>query len=857
MSTFRNGTKKIIRSIGPLLGLLLFAIALWVLHNELRQYHYHDIVRELKALPIRHLFFAFELTILSYLIMTGYDILALRYIQYPLPYRKIAFASFIGYAFSNNIGLSMIAGATVRYRLYSAWGLSTVEITRVVAFCTLTIWLGFFTLGGIIFLIDPMVAPAVLHLPFASIQPLGVFFLSLAGGYLLWSVLRKKPLKIWGWQFPLPSPRFFFFQVVLASLDWTLAGTVLYALFPTTTNLSYTGFISIFLLAQLVGLASQVPGGLGVFEALILILLSSILPASTILGSLLAYRVIYYLIPLGIAVVLLGAHEFLEKKREAQQIITSLGHWVHGLTPDALSITTFINGVILLFSGATPEPGSRLTWLRDFLPLPVIEISHFLGSLAGVGLLFLARGLQQRLDGAYLLTLALLGAGAVLSLLKGFDYKEALVLAVVFSVVLRSRRHFYRKALLISKRFTPGWIAAIFLVLLCSVWLGIFSYKNVAYSKELWWRFTLYGDAPRFLRATVGAIGAALFIAIASLLRPIPPESILPGMPDLERVRAIVKGSRKTYAHLALLGDKALLFSGNKTAFIMYGIEGRSWVAFGDPIGPEEEWTELTWRFHEICERHGGWTVFYEVGRGDPHLYLDLGLTLLKIGEEARISLENFSLEGSNRRGLRRFHHKVEKEGCIFKIILPADIPSILPDLQAISDAWLAEKKTGEKRFSIGFFNEEYLKQCPAGIIQKGDKIIAFANLLLGAEKKELSADLVRYLPEAPNGVMDYLFVELMLWGKKEEYRWFNLGMAPLSGLETHALAPLWNRLGSFIFRHGEHFYNFQGVRQYKEKFDPEWKPRYLVSPGGLKVPRILVNIASLISGGLKGVVAK
>jgi phosphatidylglycerol lysyltransferase len=104
---------------------------------------------------------------------------------------------------------------------------------------------------------------------------------------------------------------------------------------------------------------------------------------------------------------------------------------------------------------------------------------------------------------------------------------------------------------------------------------------------------------------------------------------------------------------------------------------------------------------------------------------------------------------------------------------------------------------------------------------------------------------------------MDFLFVELTLWGKKEEYRWFNLGVAPLSGLETHAFAPLWNRLGSFIFRHGEHFYNFQGVRQYKEKFDPELEPRYLASPGGLKVPRILVNIASLISRGLRGVVTK
>ena len=115
----------------------------------------------------------------------------------------------------------------------------------------------------------------------------------------------------------------------------------------------------------------------------------------------------------------------------------------------------------------------------------------------------------------------------------------------------------------------------------------------------------------------------------------------------------------------------------------------------------------------------------------------------------------------------------------------------------------------------------------------------------------------MRYLPEAPNGVMDYLFLELMLWGHKEGYRWFNLGMAPLSGLQDHALTPLWNRLGAFVFRHGEHFYNFQGLREYKEKFDPLWEPKYLASPGGLMLPRMLIDIASLISGGLKGVVTK
>jgi phosphatidylglycerol lysyltransferase len=142
-------------------------------------------------------------------------------------------------------------------------------------------------------------------------------------------------------------------------------------------------------------------------------------------------------------------------------------------------------------------------------------------------------------------------------------------------------------------------------------------------------------------------------------------------------------------------------------------------------------------------------------------------------------------------------------------------------------------------------------------LVRQGGRVVAFANIWHSGGKEELTVDLMRYHPDAPAGVMDFLFIEVMRLAAEQGYGRFNLGMAPLTGLETGSLAPLWHRVGTLVARFGEHFYNFEGLRRYKEKFDPVWEPRYLAQPGGWTLPRTLADIGTLVSGGLKGVVLK
>ena len=389
---------------------------------------------------------------------------------------------------------------------------------------------------------------------------------------------------------------------------------------------------------------------------------------------------------------------------------------------------------------------------------------------------------------------------------------------------------------------------AVTLAVICSIWLGMFARRHTEFTSEMFWTFAIHDDAPRFLRAMVGAVSVLLLFAISKLMTAERPRPAEPSANELSAAAAVIAGVPRTTANLAFLGDKSFLFNKEHSVCDVCHSEPRL-GRLGRPVGLEGERAELVWQFRELVDRYDGWPIFYQVPEESLPVYLDQGMTLLKLGEEARVRLASFSLEGGSRKDLRHARNRCQQEQCEFAVVPAADVPPLLSRLKAISNAWLAEKKTHEMRFSLGFFNEGYLLRFPCAVVKRAGEVIAFANVWCGADREELSVDLMRYMTDAPSGVMQYLFVELMLWGKEQGYQWFNLGMAPLSGIENRPLAPMWNRAVNLVYLHGDHFYSFEGLRSFKEKFDPEWSPKYLASPGGLALPRILAAVTTLITG--------
>ncbi|MDD1975268.1 MULTISPECIES: bifunctional lysylphosphatidylglycerol flippase/synthetase MprF [Pseudomonas] len=839
--------------------LLLFTIALIAcrhLLSELDIYALHD---SLLAVPPAALTGAVLTTVVGFIILLGYEWSASRYAGVQLPLQTLVMGGFSAFAIGNAIGLSLLSGGSVRYRLYARQGVAAAEVARMTLFASLSLGCALPPLAALATLSNLSAAAAALHLPQALLAAIALAVLGLAL-LLMYGLYRRRlpeqPLadnllvRIGRRTLRLPGARLTFLQLLITALDVAAAATVLYLLLPDAPP--FGAFLLVYLLALAAGVLSHVPGGVGVFEAVLLAAFADQLGAAPLAAALLLYRLIYVVLPLLLACALLLASE-ARRFILARQAIRAAS----GLAAPVLAVLVFLSGVVLLFSGATPEIDERLQHLGFLIPHRLIDASHFGASLIGVLCLLLAQGLRRRLSAAWMLTTILLLVGALLSLLKGFDWEEASILTFTACLLALFRRSFYRPSRLLELPFSPVYLAASACVLGASIWLLLFAYQDVPYSHQLWWQFTLDADAPRGLRSALGSAVLLVAVALTWLLRTARPVIHLPNAQELQRASVILQASDQPDGGLALTGDKALLFHPDGDAFLMYAHRGRSLVALYDPIGPAQKRAEMIWQFRDLCDVHHARPVFYQVRAENLPFYMDIGLTAIKLGEEARVDLKRFDLDakGKEMKDLRYTWNRGGRDGLSLEVHEPGQAP--LDELKVISDAWLSGKNVREKGFSLGRFSPEYLQHFRIALIRFEGRPVAFANLLETHSRELASLDLMRAHPQAPKLTMEFMMIGLIQHYKSQAYTRFSLGMVPLSGLQPRRGAPLTQRLGSMVFQRGEQLYNFQGLRRFKDKFQPDWEPRYMAVPAGLDPLVALADTAALIAGGLTGLVKR
>ncbi|HKX41199.1 MAG TPA: bifunctional lysylphosphatidylglycerol flippase/synthetase MprF [Burkholderiaceae bacterium] len=842
--------------MGGMVAAMAVALA-FALHRLLREVRYDSVIRAVDATSNADIVAALVATAISYLALTEYDASSLRYAGVKVARGTVLLTSFVAYALANTIGLGPLSGAAVRMRLYSAEGLEPQQIARVIAFNAAAFGLGMLAFGAAGLLWGASEVAQLLHTRAWVLRTLAIAMIAFLAG-LLWVCSKRRLLRLefvlgrrWSWSLRLPPLRLALRQLVISAFELLASAAALWFLLPAN-HIAPSTFVAFYAIAIVAGLVSHVPGGIGVFEAVMLLAGGADVPSDAMLGALLLYRGIYYVLPLVLAT---GTLIFYELR---SGVAAPVGRMAVHLSPRLMAALTLIAGLWLMVSGVTPFTADAREILAALnVPLPLIEASHLLGSIAGFGLLLVARGLLHQLDAAWWAALGLSIVAAVLALPKGIALHEAALLLTLALLLVISRRQFDRRSSLFSQHLEPEWLLALGGVIAACVWVLFFAYQEVGYSNQLWWQFELDGQAPRSLRALMGIALAALAFGLWHLLRPSAGEVAQTSDADLARAAEIVRANPSPEGCYALVGDKHLMFSPSGRSFLMFGKQGRSWVSLHGPFGDSREWSDLVWQFIEMATDHGGRAAFYQVRPATLPLYLDCGLEAFKLGEHAHVTLPDFSLKGARRANLRAGVNRGQREGLTFEVVPAHEVGPLLPALREISDAWLAGQRGREKGFSVGRFDADYVARLPVALVRREGRAIAFANLLTTDTKDEASVDLMRYLPDAPPGTMDFLFARVMLHLQEAGYQRFGLGMSPMAGMAERRRAPRWQRLGRLLFEYGDRFYNFRGLHNFKDKFEPVWEARYLAAPRGLAPVFVLADVATMIGGGFKGIISR
>lgn len=827
---------------------LVGAIAWRSLAHLAHDFRPADALAALAAIPPRAIVGAVLLTATSYALLTVYDMLAQGIVGVRAPIALTMRAAFTSYALSHTLGFGAITGGSARLRIYGRIGMPPAKVARIIVIAGVSFWIGVGVTSGI--------ALAMLRTPLdlglTTIEPAaahgaGTVILGAIAALVAIAALRPDVLKPLRPIIGTLGAQTAIALAVVSTVDLACASLALYLLLPHD-QWHFARFMLAYAMGITLGLITHIPGGLGVFEAVIL----STLPEGATdagIAALIAYRVIYYFVPFSLALVLNGAIEAVGIAPMARRVTAPARAVLLDASPMLFGAMSFAGGLVLLLSGALPAEHDRMRSLIMLLPLPFIETSHLAASLVGTALLLVAPALSMRLASGMRTARALLVLGALFSLAKGLDYEEAAVMLVMAGFLQLAAPAFYRGRTGAFSTHNLRWLIAAMIAVAITCASGAMFYETETFRSDVWWHFALYGDGPRYLRASFGAGVLMTAFALREWMTQPRGGGGVRVLPAEVMARAIAACPRSD-AMLAHTGDKHFLIADEGDAFVMFRPQGRTWVVMGDPVGPRERWSGLIWELRRLAHLSNAPLCFYQASEALLPLMVDLGLSVMKYGEEAIVDPARFTLAGPRMKGLRNSRARALREGLSVTLVAKTDIPQWLPRLKPLSDQWLALHRGSEKGFSLGRFDADYLSHGEMAVVMRGEEPMAFANIWQSGDGGEMSVDLMRQSGDSPPGTMDLLFTELIDLAGKRGFRRFNMGLAPLSGVTGGRLAPFWARLARGFYHLGGSVYNFSGLLFYKQKFAPTWESRYIACPQGPRGFFAVGAVIKLVSGG-------
>jgi len=530
-----------------------------------------------------------------------------------------------------------------------------------------------------------------------------------------------------------------------------------------------------------------------------------------------------------------------------------------------VSLVALASGVLSLLSIAAPTFPARRRWVEPLMPIDLTHASRFAALLCGFALIIASLNLWKRKRVAWRIATALAALGVPFHLLKGHDHAVSIASLLLFGALIESRRHFTVRSgppdFLTAMLHIGCAIGAALLYGMAGFWFldprafGV-SFNLAGAFHQTLLCLTLRTDprlAPQthhaawFLDSIELMSFTTVLYVLVSLTRPA--VHVYRTAPR-ERARAgrlVGRHGRSALDYFKVWPDKSFFFTADDTALVSYGASAGCAVSLGDPVGPAASVPGAIREFTEFCLEQDWRPGFHQVQPDFLADYRALGYRRLKVGEDAIVALDRFSLSGKPGRDLRHTLNQLEKAGVTCMRYEPPHRGDILRELREVSDDWLRFPGRRERRFTLGFFAPEYLRRTPVLIARDaGGRALAFVNVIPSFAPGEATIDLMRRRDGAPNGIMDYLFVRIFEDCQERGFSRLNLGLAPMSGFGEREDAGPEERAVHLFMQRLNFLFSYRGLRAYKAKFATSWEPRYTMYRNALDLPIMAIAIARL-----------
>jgi phosphatidylglycerol lysyltransferase len=525
-------------------------------------------------------------------------------------------------------------------------------------------------------------------------------------------------------------------------------------------------------------------------------------------------------------------------------------------------LVTLSSGLFNIFSVMNVQLPEGDEWLRAISPMAIVPLSRFLSLFSGFALVVSSISLLRRKQRAWRIVTCIAFLALLVHILRGLDWLDASFSLTLITVLLAGKRLFYVKSSVPDLRLGILRLSVSFGVALFygvvgfwlldpehfgvnfHIWDAVHStmhYMALTGSPEVT-PLTRYGrwfSDSLFLIAIVTYTysGLVIFRPVAYRFYTVPHERT--------SAATILKfHGRSSLDYFKLWPDKSYFFNRDHDSFVAYRVANGYAVSLGDPSGPQEKLGETVSEFEAFCRENDWKIAFHQTLDEFVPLYKEMGYRKLKIGDCAIVDLTKFSLQGKSYKSLRSRNAQLEKMGIHTSFFRPPIPQNVVTQAAEVSKEWLQIPGRRERTFTLGNFGPDYIKNTEVvSLFNNKGQMLAFVNLPPSYTPGERTIDLMRRRIEAPNGAMDYLFVQTFLWAKGQGYRRFDLGMAPMSGFEEHERSSLEERAIHNFFQRLGFLFSYEGLRKYKGKFANIWEPRYEIYKNVLDLPRLAIAI--------------